>query len=116
MKRSQFSLRAMLLAMLIVALLLGWGMDRMRLSTSLDAERQRRAILETDLQTQLADAEKYKSDRDMYKAEYFHKVLWGRRLDEQINEMNRKLREDEQRIQQLELDVESLRQAKSNSP
>ena len=116
MKRPQFSLRAILMAMLIVALLFGWWVDRTRLSTNLEADRQRRAVLETDLQTQMADAEKYKSDRDMYKSQYFHKVLWERRLDGYNNELNRKLREDEQRIQQLELEVESLRQARSNSP
>lgn len=116
MNRPQFSLRAILWVMLVVALLSGWWVDRTRLSTGLDAERQRRAALEKDLQAQAADVEKYKSDRDRCKSEYLHRVLWGRRLDGFNDALNRKLREDEQRIQQLELEVESLRQAKSNSP
>lgn len=102
--------------MLIVALVLGWWVDRTRLSASLEAERQQRVTLEADLQTQAADAEQYKSDRDRYKSEYLHTVLSGRRLDGFNDALNRKVREDEQRIQHLELEVESLRQAKSNSP
>lgn len=89
MNRPQFSLRAILWVMLVVALLSGWWVDRTRLSTGLDAERQRRAALEKDLQAQAADVEKYKSDRDRYKSEYLHRVLWGRRLDGFNDALNR---------------------------
>ena len=74
MKRPQFGLRDILWAMLFVALLFGWWVDRTRLARDLDAERQRRAAVETDLQTQAADAEKYKSDRVAYKDAYFRKT------------------------------------------